>query len=196
MCESIWAYVEAHTLGCRLPGLLCTASQNVVKRGWGRGSIVHELCTSNVPHVLENLFYPHPKTFFSIAFIEEGKEKHWCTREALIGCLPYVHGPGIEPTTQTCALIGNRTLNPSVMGWGSNRLSHTGQGSIYSFITLYWILQDGWYDSYVTDEALKGEERKLSYPRSPRVCMAELAFRPWLGWDRWTGCKAVVHLLS
>ena len=64
---------------------------------------------------------------FCIAFRERRKEreKHQCERETLIGCLPYVPGPGIIGTH-------TRNLTPSrlgnVVGMSSNPLSHTSEG--------------------------------------------------------------------
>lgn len=39
---------------------------------------------------------------------------HWCERETLSGCLPFVPQPGIKSTTQVSTLNGNRTSDPSV----------------------------------------------------------------------------------
>ena len=49
------------------------------------------------------------------------------------GCL--LHAPllGTWPTTQACALIGNRTGNPLVHRPVLNPLSHTSQGSLFLF---------------------------------------------------------------
>ena len=54
-------------------------------------------------------FYPHPRTFFFIAFRERGREgeKHQLVGETLIGCFLYVPGLGISSPwigDQTCSL--------------------------------------------------------------------------------------------
>ena len=50
-----------------------------------------------------------------IDFRETGKTEREGD-EKQIGCLPYVPSPGIEPTTQACALTGNQTCNLLVHG--------------------------------------------------------------------------------
>ena len=85
-------------------------------------------------------FYSHPRAFFFIAFRERRRErgereKLWCKREALIGCLPHVTWPRIrdggsriESVILACALTGNQTHNLLFMGRCSDHLSHMGQG--------------------------------------------------------------------
>ena len=66
-------------------------------------------------------------------------EKHPCARDTSMG-ERYIHGLplaclllGTWPTTQTCALTGNRTSNPSVHRLALNPLSHTSQGALGLF---------------------------------------------------------------
>ena len=59
---------------------------------------------------------------------EREGEKHWCEREPLISCFPYMPWPGTESTIQACALTRNRTCSLSFCGVTLNQLSHNGQG--------------------------------------------------------------------
>ena len=53
---------------------------------------------------------------------EEGEgEKHQCVRDILT--------VASQPTTQACALTGNRTRDLSVLRLALNQLSHTSQGT-------------------------------------------------------------------
>ena len=62
---------------------------------------------------------------------EEGREKE---RERDINVWLPVAGPqpGTWPTTQACALTGNRTSDPLVRRPALNPLSHTSQGSLFT----------------------------------------------------------------
>ena len=55
-------------------------------------------------------------------------EKHSCVRKALIGCLSNVPWLGTGPSTQACALTGNRTGDLLLYGTTFNQLGHAGQG--------------------------------------------------------------------
>ena len=59
-----------------------------------------------VNFILIFLFYPFSRILFHSFFRERGREreKHWCMREALIGCFLYTHGLRFEPTTWACVL--------------------------------------------------------------------------------------------
>ena len=63
----------------------------------------------------------------------EGK-KHWCEREASIGCLWFTLQLGTKPATQTHALNRDQTSNFALCRKMPNRLSHTGQGSHFAFL--------------------------------------------------------------
>ena len=82
------------------------------------------------------------KKDFIYLFLErgEGREKE---REKNIDAdqLPLIYPqPGTWPTTQACALTGNRTSDLSVCRPVLNPVSHTSQGSNYNFNTrLTWI---------------------------------------------------------
>ena len=73
--------------------------------------------------------------FLKILFIfrEEGREKE---REGNINVWLPLLCPllGTWPTTQACALTGNRTSNPLVLRPVLNPLSYTSQGQIKSFL--------------------------------------------------------------
>ena len=80
------------------------------------------------------------KKDFIYLFLEsgEGREKE---RERnisvwlLLTCFPL----GSWPTTQECALTGNRTDDPLVCRPAPNPLSHTSQGSTHVFL-IFWLL--------------------------------------------------------
>ena len=56
------------------------------------------------------------------------REKHQCERGTFVGCLLHTPQLGIGPTTQVCALTGNRTSDLLLCGMMLNQLSHAGQG--------------------------------------------------------------------
>ena len=60
---------------------------------------------------------------------EREGEKHQCVVASCTPPLPLAHPQlGTRPTTQACALTGNRTNNPLVRRLAFNPLSHTSQG--------------------------------------------------------------------
>ena len=92
------------------------------------------ILTFNYPTVnLLFFFHPHLRTCLLIwregkGGRERGREKHWCEREASIGCLSYVPWLGTDPATQARALIGIELATFQFTGRCSNQLSHTCQG--------------------------------------------------------------------
>ena len=88
-------------------------------------------------------FFCSPEEIFSL-LLEGGKEgrkegnrereKHWCERETLIGCLSYVPQLGIESTTWVWALTRNQTCELSSIGWCYKQQSHSSQGKSQSFL--------------------------------------------------------------
>ena len=80
-------------------------------------------------------------TIFFLIFIylflegKEGRETLMCER--YIDQLPLTHSQvGTWPATQACAVAGNQTGNLLVHRLVLNPLSHTSQGTIFSFIFL------------------------------------------------------------
>ena len=77
----------------------------------------------------EFLFF---KKDFIYVFLERGErgkreeEKHQCMRETSIGCLLNASQPETRLTTQSCALTGNQTSDPSLCGVMPKHLSYTG----------------------------------------------------------------------
>ena len=84
--------------------------------------------------------------FLKVLFIfrERGKEgeTHQCVRERNNQLLLTRPQLGTWPTTQTCALPGNRTSHLLVHRWALNPLSHTSQGSLFSFELVLWVSLD------------------------------------------------------
>ena len=93
------------------------------------------------------LFTKKLKRFYLFIFRERGRkgeregEKHQCMRETPIDCL--LQGPqlGTKPTTQACALTGNKsTCDLWLYGIKLNQLIHFGQGKIDSLLSFVTIL--------------------------------------------------------
>ena len=80
------------------------------------------------------VYVMHLKILF--IYRQEGRERE---RERNINVwLPPVHPLlGTWPATQACTLTGNWTVDPLVHGLAPNPLSHTNQGSLYSFLFFF-----------------------------------------------------------
>ena len=75
------------------------------------------------------------KKYFIYLFLERGERREKERERNISVWLPFTWPPlGTHPTTQTCALTGNRTSNPLVLRLSFNPLSHTSQGPSLSFI--------------------------------------------------------------
>ena len=69
--------------------------------------------------------------YFIYLFLDKGEGREKEMERNINVWLPFVHPPqGIWPTTQACALTGNRTGDPLVHWLALNPLSHTSQGYI------------------------------------------------------------------
>ena len=92
---------------------------------------------------------------FFIAFFkrerEEGRDKHWCRREnhwlvAVCTWTGYHMCPDQGPKLQPLPWRGREptTLDPSAIGWCSDQLSLTGQGSVafLKWLTSYYLLNN------------------------------------------------------
>ena len=97
----------------------------------------------------------------------EREREHRCERETSIGCLLYVPWLGIEPTTQACALTGNRIHNLMVYGmvFQPNEPSSQGIGHV-SFSPLV-ILASFWSDG--TCSVFIQESQRSSLVPSPQL---------------------------
>ena len=86
------------------------------------------------------IFLVFKNNFFKVLFIyflERGKGGRERGREtSMCCCLSRGLPLGTWPTTQACALTGNRTSNPLVHRAALNPLSHTSQGSFFFFFFL------------------------------------------------------------
>ena len=63
-------------------------------------------------------------------FLDRGKGRERGRETSVCGCLSHRPLPGTWPTTQTCALTGNRTGDPLICELALNPLSHTSQGGL------------------------------------------------------------------
>ena len=118
--------------------LFCFAGMEQERLGVGRemGTKTLKILRPIFEKEVENVPVLH-LFFFRILFIlcldrREGREKD---RERNINVwLPLAHSLlRAWPTTQACALTGNRTSYPFVHRLVFNPLSHTGQGCIYFY---------------------------------------------------------------
>ena len=96
-------------------------------------------------------FHPHPRIFFYF-FIDGGererererkrerggkRERHWCERETPVSCLPYTPQPGIEPSTQIRALMGDQTHDLLVYGMVFQPPKPPGYGNTTLYIVMW-----------------------------------------------------------
>ena len=94
------------------------------------------------------------KILFIYLFLERGEGKEKEKERNINVWLSLAHPPlGTWPTTQACALTGNRTSDPLVYRPALNPLSHTSQGRVVSFLI----------------GSLKYFWRKIYFPRKPQI---------------------------
>ena len=93
---------------------------------------------------------PHPRICM---FIERGREREASMWETSIGFLLHMPWPGIEPTTQLCALVGDQ---------------HKARAGLYFYLLtgLSWILSGAdlepsiWVKWFILKETFPGETRE------------------------------------